>query len=144
MKLRKEYLPYVVRNQSNLPDVEQEYLGKFNKFFCGLYFLVSFADQVEACLKVQENILYNGQNVDFLVHGGYSNDESGTLRLIRKVCKSARYQSCEKSGRMIIFEVFIEKQDICHLPLYQFLGNRLDIVFLNSAGIYYLYNQLNF
>ena len=99
-------------------------------------------DQAEAYLKVWENILYNGQNVGSLTHGGYSNGESGTLRLIRSVCKSIHYRGCEKSGRMVTFEIFMEEQDICRLPIYQFLGNRFNIVFLNGAGIYYLFDYL--
>ena len=103
IKLRKEYLPDVVRNWSNLSNVEQESFGKVNEFFCGLHFLVGLADQAEACIKVWENILYNGENVGSLAHGGYSNGESGTFRLIRSVCKSVHYRGCEKSGRMVTF-----------------------------------------
>ena len=103
--LRKEYLPDVVRNWSNLSNVEQESFGKVNEFFCGLHFLVGLADQAEACLKVWENILYNGQNIGSLAHRGYSNGESGTLRLIRSVRKSVHYRGCEKSGKMVTFEI---------------------------------------
>ena len=71
--------------------MEQESFGKVNEFFCGLHFLVGLADQGEACLKVWENILHNGQNVGSLRHGGCSNGESGTLRLIRSVCKSIHF-----------------------------------------------------
>ena len=95
IKLRKEYLPDVVRNWSNLSNVEQESFGKVNEFFCGLHFLVGLADQAEACLKVWKKILYNGQNVGSLAHEGYSNGESGTVRLIRSVCKSVCYRGCE-------------------------------------------------
>ena len=43
---------------------------------------------------------------------------------------------------MVTFEIFMEEQDICRLPIYQFLGNRFNIVFLNGAGIYYLFDYL--
>ena len=88
--------------------MEQDSLGKVNEFLCGLHFLVGLAHQAEACLKVWENVLYNGQNVGSLVHGEYSNGELGTLRLIRKVCKSVHYRSCENSCRMVTFEIFME------------------------------------
>ena len=52
LKSRKEYLPDVVRNWSNLSDVEQTSFGKVNKFSCGLHYLVGKADQAETCLKV--------------------------------------------------------------------------------------------
>ena len=74
--------------------------------------------------------------------GGYSIGESGTPRLISGVCKSVHYQGCEKSGTMVTFEIFMEEQDICHLPIHQFLGNHLNIVFLYGAGIYYLHHYL--
>ena len=43
---------------------------------------------------------------------------------------------------MVTFETFAEEQDICRLPIYQFLGNRFNFVFLNGAGIYYLFDYL--
>ena len=43
---------------------------------------------------------------------------------------------------MVTFEFFMEEQDICRLPIYQFLGNCFNIVFLNGAGIYYLFDYL--
>ena len=122
--------------------MEQETFGKVTEFFCGLHFLVGLADQAEACLEVWENILYNGQNNSSLAHGGYSDRKSGTLRLIRSVCKSVHYQGCEKSGKIFTFEIFMDEQDICHFPIYQFLGNRFNIAFLNDAGIYYLFDYL--
>ena len=103
-----------------------------------LHFLLGLADQTEDCLKVWENILYNGQNIGSLAHGGYSNGESGTLRLIRSVCQSVHYRGCEKSCKMFTFQIFMEEQDVCRLPIYQFLGNHFNIVFLNGAGIYCL------
>ena len=48
IKLMKDYLLDVVRNWSNLSNVEQESFGKVNEFFCGLYFLVGLTDQAEA------------------------------------------------------------------------------------------------
>ena len=87
-KFRKELLPDVIKNCENLSNDQQQSLGNVNDFFCGLHFLVGLADQAEACLKVWENIIFKGQNGGSLLHGGYSNGESGTLRLIRTVCKS--------------------------------------------------------
>ena len=43
---------------------------------------------------------------------------------------------------MVTFEIFMEEQDICCLPIYQFLRNHFNIVFLNDAGIYYLFDYL--
>ena len=62
-----------------------------NEFFCGLHFLVGLADQAQACLKLWENILLKGQSIGSLVHGGYSNGESGTIHLIRMICKAVSH-----------------------------------------------------
>ena len=105
-------------------------------------FLVGLADQAEACLKVWENIIFKGQNVGSPLHGGYSNGESGTLRLITTVCKSVQHRGCEKSGRMVTFEIFMEERNITRLPIYQFLGNRFNILFLNGDGVYFLFDHL--
>ena len=50
---------------------------KLINFFCGLHYLVGLADQAEACLKVWEKMLYPGQKMGCLSHGGYSNGVSG-------------------------------------------------------------------
>ena len=70
-----------------------------------------------------------------LKHGGYSNGESGTTRLILTVCKAMQQRGCEKSGGMVSFQTFMkEKLGMTELPLFPFLGNRFDILFLNAAG----------
>ena len=58
--------------------------------------MAGLADEAEACLKLWENVLFKGQDIGSLTHGGYSNGESGTLRLIRKVCKTVSHGGCEK------------------------------------------------
>ena len=113
-----------------------------NEFFCGLHFLVGLADQAEATLKVWEGLLYGKEKVGSIANGGYFNGESGTTRLIRTVCKSIQERGCEKSGRMVQFSTFLKEQDIVDIPLYPFLGNRFNILFINGAGIYYLYSLL--
>ena len=116
-----------------------------NEFYCGLHFLVGMADQAEACLKVWEGILFkDDNNIDgSLKHGGYSNRESGTTRLIRTVCKTMQQRGCEKSERMASFETFMKEEfGMTELPLFPFLGNRFNILFLNGAGTFYLYEKL--
>ena len=44
---------------------------------------------------------------------------------------------------MVTFSTFLkESHNIINLPLYPFLGNCFNILFLNGAGIFYLYNYL--
>ena len=137
-----ELLPQVTKNWHKLPKEDQQSQGNVNEFFCGLHFLVGLADQAEACLKLWENVLFKGQDIGSLAHGGYSNGESGTLCLIRIVCKAVSHRGCEKSGRMISFEICMEEKTIFRLPIYQFLGNRSNILFINAAGVYYLFDHL--
>ena len=141
-KFRKELLPDVIKNWENLSNDQQQSLGNVNDSFFGLNFLLGLADQAEACLKVWENIIFKGQNVRLLLHGEYLNGESGTLRLIRTVCKSVQHRGCETSARMVTFEIFMEECNITRLPMYQFLGNRFNILFLNGAGVYFLFDHL--
>ena len=142
IKYRKELLPQLTKNLHKLLKEDQQSLGNVNELFCGLHFLVGLADQAEACLKLWENVLFKGQDIHFLAHGGYSNGESGTLRLIRMVCKAVSERGCKKPGRMISFEICMEEKNIFYLPIYQVLGTRLNILFINAAGVYYLFNHL--
>ena len=103
---------------------------------------MGLADQAEACLKLWENVLFQDQDTGFLAHGDYSNGESGILRLIRMVCKAVSHSDYEKSRRMIPFEVCMEERNIFCLLIYQFLGNHFNILFINAAGVYYLFEHL--
>ena len=81
--------------------------------------------------------------VGSLAHGGYSVGDSGTLQLVKSNCKSVSERGCEKSGRMVDFETFLkEKYDSNEIRLYPFLGNRFNVIFLNGAGVFALYNKL--
>ena len=74
-----------------------------------------------------------------LAHGGYSkNGESGTHRLIRTLCKAVQIRGCEKSGRMVDFDLSLEEDGITGNPLAQFKGNRFNIIFYNAGIVYYL------
>ena len=73
-----------------------------------------------------------------LAHGGYSkNGESGTLRLIRTLCKAVQQRGGEKSGRMVDFDLSLEEDGITGNPLAQFKGNRFNIIFYNAGIVYY-------
>ena len=143
IEYRKSVIPALTENWSDLSLEEQSKLLSVNEFFCGLHFLVGLADQAEACLKVWEGLLFGNQKVGSVANGGYSNGESGTTRLIRTVCKSVQERGCEKSGRMVQFSTFLkDKHGIDDIPLYPFLGNRFNILFLNGAGVFHLFPYL--
>ena len=141
---RSTVLPKIKSNWNELSEDEKAKHLNVHQYFCGLHFLVALADTSEACLKVWEGTVFQDpKEVGALSHGSYSNGESGPLRLIRTICKLVQERGCEKSGRMVTFSTFLkESYNIINLPLYPFLGNRFNILFLNGAGVFYLYNYL--
>ena len=78
-----------------------------------------------------------------IAHGGYPNGESGVTRLIRTVCKSVQERGCENSGKIACFATYLKYEiGITFILLFPFLGNRFNILFVNAAEIYFLYDQL--
>ena len=143
IEFRKNVLPHTIKNFNDLSLEQQKKMANVNQFFCGLHYLVGLADQGEACLKVWERILFKDQKVGSLCHGGYSNGESRVTRLIRTACKSVQERGCEKPGRMVSFASYVKDEfDITSIPLYPFLGNRFNILFLNGAGVHFRYDML--
>ena len=64
-------------------------------------------------------------------------------RLIRTVCKSVQQRRCEKSGKIVCFATYLKDEfGITSILLFPFLGNRINILFVNAAGVYFLYDQL--
>ena len=65
-----------------------------------------------------------------LAHGGYSeNGDCGTLRLIRTLCKAVQQRGCEKSGKMVDFDLSLGEDVKTGNSLAQFKGNRFNIIF---------------
>ena len=85
------------------------------------------ADAAEEVLKQWE--AQCGENSD----GG-----SGTQRLVRTACKSFHHRGCQKSGTSLLFRTYLKKQGLVTMPLAQFVGNRFNILFYDSAGVFYL------
>ena len=141
---RSTALPKIKSNWNGLSEGEKAKQLNIHQYFCGLHFLVALADTSEAFLKLWEGTVFQDpKEVGTLSHGSYSNGESGPLRLIRTICKLVQERGCEKSGRMVAFSTFMKgSHNIINLPLYPFLGNPFNILFLNGAGAFYLYNYL--
>ena len=141
---RRDVVPTVVEGWEKMTELEQEKVLKMNDFFCGLHYIVGMADQTEAGLKVYEQLLFGCEKVGSLrTKRGYSKGESGTLRLIRTVCKAVQAKGCEKSGRPVQFQTYLRSvKGTDKVPLAPFKGNRFNITFYNGAGIYYLHSDL--
>ena len=144
---RCKILPEIVEDWSSLPAEEKEKMKVINSLFCGLHYVVGLADQSESALKVFDKLLYQDTPVGSLVAGGsgYNNGDSGTTRLIRTLCKAVEDHGCEKSGRMVDFNLALEQDGISKNPLAQFRGNRFNIIFYNGGAAYYLHKTcINF
>ena len=128
-EFRANVLPDVVEGWGELDDVEKENMSKVNDFFCGMHYVVGLADQAEAALKAWDKLLWEDKLVGSLAHGGYSiGGESGTLRLVRTLCKSVSTRGCEKSGRMIDFASFLNNSGYNSVSFATFKGNRFNIL----------------
>ena len=69
--------------------------------------------------------------------GCYSKNDSRTLRLTKSVCKSVNERGWEKSWCMVSFAIFLKKCfNAKEIPLYPFLGNRINIIFLSGTGFF--------
>ena len=108
--------------------------------------MVGLSDQAEEALKIWEELIFEGAKVGSqLLARDYSVGESGTLRLIRTICKAVQSKGCQKSGRSIDFLAFLKDKTNSNevsVPLAQFVGNRFNIMFHNAAGLYYLDEEL--
>lgn len=63
--------------------------------------------------------------------------------MVRTVCKTVQDRGCEKSGKPVEFREFLHAQgQVKDVPLASFKGNRFNILFHNSAGVYYLLHDL--
>ena len=86
--------------------------------------------------------MFGEAKIGSLNHGGYSKGESGTLRLIRTICKSVSERGCEKSGRIVTFATYLkDKFQMSEIPLYPFLGDRFNIIFL--MGVEFINFMIN-
>ena len=123
---------------------EQKKLLNVHGYFCGLHYLVAFADTSEVPLKLWESLIFDEpKKVGSLNHGSDSNGESGPLRLIRTICKLVQESGCEKSGKMVTFATFLkETHQVINLPLYPLLGNQFN-QFLGNRFNPFLNNQFN-
>ena len=113
-----------------------------NDLFCGLHYIVGLADQADEALKVWDKLLYDDAKVGGLSQGGYSKGESGTLRILRTVCKAVQAKGCERSGRALSFADYVSDKGIESIHLAAFVGNRFNIIFHNGRGVFYLHEHL--
>ncbi|MBN3312970.1 SPIN4 protein, partial [Atractosteus spatula] len=142
---RTDILPEIVDGFDDLSETDKARIGVINELFCGLHLIDGLAHQANVTLSVWERMIFGGEKV-----GSVSLDwmhrtvgESGTVRLIRSVCKAIHERGCEKSGKSVQFRSFLLSQGKSdHVPLVPFKGNRINAMFHNAAGVYFLHAEL--
>ena len=141
---RMSVLPDVIEGLDEMNESERESMVRMNNFFCGMHYMVGLSEQADKCLKVWENLVFGEDDVGACAALPLKRqNESGTVRMIRTVCKAVQERGCEKSGKPEEFRVFVkERTGMKEIPLAPFKGNRFNIAFHNGAGVYVLSDVL--
>lgn len=63
------------------------------------------------------------------------------MHLIPSACKAIQKQCSQNAGCHIMFKAYLETQGVKIFPISKFVGNRFNIVFYNTGGLYYLRNH---
>ena len=103
-------------------------------FFCGMHLVVNMAETVSESLKLFEKAHIEDTQL--------SDSESGTIRLVRTVCKAFERRGNEKSGYPLQFNTYLNKHGIEHNPLIHFRGNRFNVIFANGGRVYFLHQHI--
>ena len=123
---RTNVLPLIIDNWESLGENEQASMSQMFHYFCGMHLLVNMAENVTEALKLFENA------------NGTSDNESGTVRLVRTTCKAFQRRACEKSGCPLQFTSYLKQQGFDSNPLINFRGNRYNVLFANGGRVYQL------
>ena len=123
---RTNVLPLIIDNWESLEENEQTSMSQMFHYFCGMHLLVNMAENVTEALKLFENA------------NGTSDNESGTVRLVRTACKAFQRRACEKSGCPLQFSSYLKQQGFDSNPLINFRGNRYNVLFANGGRVYQL------
>ena len=116
-------LPQVVSNWDSMSEDKQQSMLQMYNFFCGMHLVVNMAETVSESLKLFEKAHMEDTQM--------SDSESGTIRLMRTVCKAFERRGNEKSGYPLQFNTYLNKHGIEHNPLIHFHGNRFSVIFAN-------------
>ena len=114
-------------------------VASLNNFFCGMHLIVGMADTASSTLIQWEE---SNSSIQDAVSKSSAilqrRSESGTVRLIRTVCKALSKHGSEQSGVYQQFTSFLKSNGIARNPLATFRGNRFNIVFYDAGATYYI------
>lgn len=130
--LRAELLPAVVEQWDELSDATKSNLKDMGNYFCRMHILVNMALESDKVLKDLEEIDGLQEAKFALPLAG----ESGAARLVRTAVKALHPRGCEQSGAAADFQAYLQDKERV-LMLTTNKGNRFNILFYNSAALYY-------
>lgn len=128
---RKEVLPEVASNWSDLSVDEQDSMTTMYHFFCGVHLSGNMAEHAAEAIRLFETSYRENDDLPAV-------QECGPIRLVRTTCKAFERRGSEKAGYPIKFAVFLKRKGICKVPLVHFKGNRFNILFYNAACVFFL------
>lgn len=134
---RADILPNVTKNWDDLTENERQSMSEMHNFYCGMHLVVNMAEHASESFKLIERNY--SDNSKFAFH---SDNESGTLRLIRTACKALEKRGDEKNGCPLQFTAYLKRKGIAKNPLIHFRGNRFNVIFANGARVYQLHNHI--
>ena len=138
---REECLPLFKKGWESFTEDAKLKLAEMNNFFCGLHLLVSMAETISTSFKNFEDIHLEGEIVGAPTLAGLrtqTGTESGTVRLVRTMCKAFAKGGDEKAGCHRHWKTYLRKLGRTKLLLQNFRGNRFNIVFLLGGCVYHL------
>ena len=131
-ELRKEFLPKVVEKWEELSEESKNSLEEMGNFYCKLHLLVNLGEEANKALKLFEHAATEGRNpLAFL-----SSNESGSCRLTRTACEAFHPRGSQTAGVSEYFDVHLSENGV-ESKLVEFIGNRFNIIFYNSAAVFY-------
>lgn len=130
---RADILPNVTENWGDLTDTERQSLSQMHNFYCGMHLVVNMAEHASETLKLIERNYEDTSKFAF-----NTDNESGTLRLIRTACKAFERRGDERNGCPLQFAAYLKRKGVANCPLIHFRGNRFNVIFANGARVYKL------
>ena len=131
-ELRKELLPKVVEKWEDLSEDSKKSLEQMGNFYCKLHLLVNLGKEANKALKLFEHAATEGRNpLAFL-----SSNESGSCRLTRTACEAFHPRGSQTAGVSKYFDVHLSENGV-ESKLVEFIGNCFNIIFYNSAAVFY-------
>ena len=131
-ELRKGLLPKVVEKWEDFSEDSKKSLEQIRNFYCKLHLLVNLGEEANKALKLFEHAATEGRNpLAFL-----SSNESRSCRLTRTACEAFHPRGSQTAGVSEYFDVHLSENGL-ESKLVEFIGNRFNIIFYNSAAVFY-------